>query len=204
MPGRRTRIDAGHIIAYQDGGHRYLKDGVVVVGGPGDRPRRREASDDGPADETIDARGMLADAGPDLHPRPPGRLAARQVVHRGSGAAPVLQLGPVRVPAGARRGPGRGRLAGLRRLLDGRAAAWRRHDRPARSGRCPEYTVERAIEAGIRLYMGPGYRSGRWYTRTAARWSTSGTRRRAGRACSGRSSSSSSTTAQATAWSRGS
>ena len=27
MPGRRTRIDAGHIIAYQDGGHRYLKDG---------------------------------------------------------------------------------------------------------------------------------------------------------------------------------
>ena len=31
MPGRRTRIDAGHIIAYQDGGHRYLKDGVVVI-----------------------------------------------------------------------------------------------------------------------------------------------------------------------------
>ena len=33
MPGRRTRIDAGHIIAYQHGGHRYLRDGVVVVEG---------------------------------------------------------------------------------------------------------------------------------------------------------------------------
>ena len=33
MPGRRTRIDAGHVIAYQDGGHRYLRDGVVVVEG---------------------------------------------------------------------------------------------------------------------------------------------------------------------------
>src|SRR6266536_2156277 len=33
MPGRRTRIDAGHVIAYQDGGHRYLKDGVIVVEG---------------------------------------------------------------------------------------------------------------------------------------------------------------------------
>jgi hypothetical protein len=32
MPGRRTRIDAGHIIAYQDGGHRHLRDGVVVEG----------------------------------------------------------------------------------------------------------------------------------------------------------------------------
>ena len=33
MPGRRTRIDAGHIIAYQDGGHRYLRNGVIVVEG---------------------------------------------------------------------------------------------------------------------------------------------------------------------------
>jgi len=28
----------------------------------------------------------------------------------------------------------------------------------------PEYAAEKAIEAGIRLYMGAGYRSGRWYT----------------------------------------
>ena len=29
----RRRIDASHVIAYQDGGHRYLRDGVVVTDG---------------------------------------------------------------------------------------------------------------------------------------------------------------------------
>jgi hypothetical protein len=29
----RRRIDASHVIAFQDGGHRYLKDGVVVTDG---------------------------------------------------------------------------------------------------------------------------------------------------------------------------
>lgn len=27
----RRRINATHVIAYQDGGHRYLQDGVVVI-----------------------------------------------------------------------------------------------------------------------------------------------------------------------------
>ena len=52
MPGRRTRIDAGHVIAYQDGGHRYLKDGVVVVEGQEIVHVGAAASYDGPADET--------------------------------------------------------------------------------------------------------------------------------------------------------
>ena len=29
----RRRIDASHVIAYQDGGHRYLRDGVIVTDG---------------------------------------------------------------------------------------------------------------------------------------------------------------------------
>jgi len=33
MAERRTVIRASHIVAYQDGGHRYLRDGVVVVEG---------------------------------------------------------------------------------------------------------------------------------------------------------------------------
>jgi hypothetical protein len=31
MPDRRLVIRASHIVAYQDGGHRYLRDGVIVV-----------------------------------------------------------------------------------------------------------------------------------------------------------------------------
>src|SRR5215217_9159204 len=61
MPGRRTRIDAGHIIAYQNGGHRYLRDGVVVV--EGQEIVHVGASYAGPADETIDARRMLLTPG---------------------------------------------------------------------------------------------------------------------------------------------
>ncbi len=61
MPSRRTRIDASHVIAYQDGGHRYLKDGVIVVQGRDIVHVGRTYV--GPADETIDARGMLVTPG---------------------------------------------------------------------------------------------------------------------------------------------
>ncbi len=33
MAGTRTRIDAWHVIAYQHGRHRYLRDGVIVIEG---------------------------------------------------------------------------------------------------------------------------------------------------------------------------
>ena len=33
MPGRRTIIRASHIVAYQDGGHQSLRDGVIVIEG---------------------------------------------------------------------------------------------------------------------------------------------------------------------------
>jgi hypothetical protein len=33
VAGTRKRIEASHVIAYQDGGHRYLRDGIVITEG---------------------------------------------------------------------------------------------------------------------------------------------------------------------------
>ena len=48
-----TMIRASHIIAYQDGGHRHLRDGVVVY--DGDTIRHVGHSYDGPVDEVLAA-----------------------------------------------------------------------------------------------------------------------------------------------------
>jgi hypothetical protein len=40
MAERRVLIRASHIVAYQEGGHRYLRDGVIVNRGANDPPRR--------------------------------------------------------------------------------------------------------------------------------------------------------------------
>jgi cytosine/adenosine deaminase-related metal-dependent hydrolase len=61
MPATRTRIDAGHVIAYRDGGHRYLRDGVVVV--EGNQIVHVGPTYDGPSDEQVDARTMLVTPG---------------------------------------------------------------------------------------------------------------------------------------------
>ena len=61
--GRRTRIDASHVIAYDEraGAHRYLRDGTVVV--EGDRVVHVGKGFAGRADETIDARGRIVAPG---------------------------------------------------------------------------------------------------------------------------------------------
>ncbi|MFC7607696.1 hypothetical protein [Teichococcus aestuarii] len=51
----RTLICASHIIAYQNGGHRHLKDGVVVI--ENDTILHVGQGYEGPVDETIDAAG---------------------------------------------------------------------------------------------------------------------------------------------------
>src|ERR671920_1898302 len=59
----RRRIDASHVIAFQHGGHRYLRDGVVVTDGSeiihvGPRESSNQAVDD-----AIDARDMVLTPG---------------------------------------------------------------------------------------------------------------------------------------------
>ena len=105
----------------------------------------------------------------DLDPRPHRGLAARPLVHRGRGQPPVLVLGPVRDAARAGRSPGRGGRPGLRRLLDGRAAAGRRARPSWRSAAWASTSIERAAHYGLRVYMGLAFRSGRWLTRDGKR-----------------------------------
>src|SRR5215207_654051 len=98
MPGRRIRIDASHVIAYEDRGRRqFYNSGLFEF-----LPVRGAAQDEDASRACVD-------------------YSMAELLH--GGATTVLEIGPL-----------------------------------------PEYTAQKAIEAGIRLYMGPGYRSGRWYT----------------------------------------
>ncbi|HUZ00636.1 MAG TPA: hypothetical protein VMU89_09820 [Thermomicrobiaceae bacterium] len=61
MAGERTRIDAGVVVAFQDGEHRILHDGVVVV--EGNEILHVGRGFDGTVDRTLDARRMLVTPG---------------------------------------------------------------------------------------------------------------------------------------------
>jgi cytosine/adenosine deaminase-related metal-dependent hydrolase len=57
----RRLITASHIIAVQDGGHRYLRDGVVVT--EGNEIIHVGPAFDGEVDETLDAIGKIVTPG---------------------------------------------------------------------------------------------------------------------------------------------
>src|ERR671916_2875 len=57
------RIDASHVIAFQEGGHRHLRDGVVVTDGSDIIHVGPQGSWNQPVDETIDASGMVVTPG---------------------------------------------------------------------------------------------------------------------------------------------
>ena len=58
---KRTRIRAGHVIAFQDGGHRHLRNGVVVW--EGDEIIFVGSRFDGEVDETVDATDKILTPG---------------------------------------------------------------------------------------------------------------------------------------------
>ena len=165
MPGRRTRIDAGHIVAYQgtgqDGGHRYLKGGVIVV--EGHDIVHVGTSYDGPADETIDASGMLVTPGfinthAHLSGSPLDKSFLEDRGRRQFYNSGLFEFLPVR---GAAQDAAASRACvdySMAELLHGGTTT------VLEIGPLAEYTAEKAIEAGLRLYMGPGYRSGAWHT----------------------------------------
>ena len=59
----RRLIEASHVIAFQDGGHRHLRDGVVVTDGSDIVHVGPRGSWNQPVDETIDASGMVVTPG---------------------------------------------------------------------------------------------------------------------------------------------
>jgi cytosine/adenosine deaminase-related metal-dependent hydrolase len=161
--GKRTRIDAGHIIAYDPraGAHRYLRDGTIVV--EGDAIVHVGKTYDGPADQTIDARERLVTPGfVNVHAHLAGSPLDKSFLED--------------------RGPRQFYLSGLFEYLPARGGAQDEEATRAcfdysmvellrtgttttlEMGPLLEEAVESAVNVGLRLYLGANVRDGRWYT----------------------------------------
>ena len=157
----RRMIKAGHIIAFQDGGHRHLRDGVVVW--DGDTIIHVGRSFEGAVDEVVDAPDKVVT---------PGFINTH--VH--------MTESPLDKSFVEDRGPRNFYLSGLFEFLTARNVSINRAMRRAcvaysvpemirtgtttvmEIGSCGEDVVELAGRAGLRTYVGQGYRSGRWFT----------------------------------------
>jgi cytosine/adenosine deaminase-related metal-dependent hydrolase len=157
----RTVIRASHVIAFQDGGHRHLRDGVVVY--EDDRIAYVGPQYDGPADATIIATNKVVT---------PGLINTH--TH--------LSESPLDKSFVEDRGPRQFYLSGLFEFLSARDGAITDAARRAciaysmpellRTGTTTvmeigwhgDVVAEHAARCGIRAYIGQGYRSGRWFT----------------------------------------
>jgi cytosine/adenosine deaminase-related metal-dependent hydrolase len=165
MPAR-TRINAGHIIAAKNGQHRHLRNGVVVF--EGDTIVHVGPSFDGEADQTIDVpNGIVTPGFINTHAHLAGSPLDKSFIEDagprqfyGSGLFEYL---PVRGGAQDAEADVACLAFSMTELI--------------RSGtttvmeighRGPE-AVEEANKVGLRLYMGLGYRSGRWLTKDGKR-----------------------------------
>ena len=157
----RTLIKAPHIIAFQNGGHRHLRDGVVVY--EEDRIIHVGRNFDGSADVVIDAKNRVIT---------PGLINTH--AH--------LSESPLDKSFVEDRGPRQFYLSGLFEFLSARDGAITEAARRAsvaysmvdliRTGTTTimeiggygDAVAEHAARCGLRAYIGQGYRSGRWFT----------------------------------------
>lgn len=159
--GRRTAIQAGYIIAYDGRGHRLLRDGVVVIEGNSILHVGRRF--DGTVDETVDARDRVLTPGLiTTHAHIAGSPLDRSFIEdRGNPQfwySGLFEMLPVR---GAAQDEEAGRACvdfSMAELLRGGVTT------VMEIGGQGEYVVERAPYYGLRVYMGLGFRSGRWVT----------------------------------------
>lgn len=165
----RRAIHATHIIAFQDGGHRYLRDGVVVT--EDDTIIHVGKTFQGEVDETLDAKGQILTPGLiNTHAHLAGSPLDKSFIEdRGSRQfylSGLFEYLPVRSGAQDEAGDRACLAYSMAELL--------------RTGttticeighRGPE-AVEEAGKVGLRLYMGLGYKSGHWYTEDGrqAKW----------------------------------
>ena len=159
----RRRIDASQVIAYQDGGHRYLRDGVIVVDGNeivhvGPRESWPEA-----VDETIDATGMIVTPGfinthAHLADSPLDKSFVEDMGRRQFYLSGLFEYLPVRSQAMDEEAARAGLAFSMAELLRTGTTT------VMEIGFHGEEAVRQAEQVGMRLYMGLGYRSGRWYT----------------------------------------
>lgn len=154
-------IKAGHIVAYQNGGHTHLKDGVIVV--EDDRIAYVGKTWEGTADEVIDATDKIVT---------PGFINTH--VH--------MSESPLDRSFVEDRGPRNFYLSGLFEFLTARDGAITDQARKAsvafsvpemirtgtttvvEMGAQGDYVAEQCEKVGLRAYIGEMYRSGRWFT----------------------------------------
>ena len=156
-----TAIQASHIIAYDGGQHRHLQNGVVVY--EGNTITHVGQTYDGPIDDTIDATGKVVTPGfINTHAHLAGSPLDKSFIED--------------------RGNPQFYMSGLFEFLPARGGAMTSDDARAcvdfslvellRSGTTTilemggqsDYVAAQAGHLGLRAYVGPMYRSGRWYT----------------------------------------
>jgi 5-methylthioadenosine/S-adenosylhomocysteine deaminase len=159
--GQRVRIDAGIIVAFQNGTHTVLDRGVVVV--DGNEIVHVGAGYDGPVDRVLDMRDRLVT---------PGYINTHS--HLAGSPLDKSFLEDV--------GKRQFQLSGLADMLPARGAANDRQMMEAcvdysmvellktgtttvmEIGSIGDYVADAVERAGLRAYVADGYRSGAWYT----------------------------------------
>ena len=159
----RRRIDASHVIAYQDGGHRHLRDGVVVTDGSDIVHVGPQGSWNQPVDETIDASGMVVTPGfinthTHLYESPLDKSFVEDMGRRQFYLSGLFEYLPVRSMAMDEEAAHACLAYSMAELLRTGTTT------VMEIGSYGEEAVRQAGRVGMRLYMGLGYRSGRWYT----------------------------------------
>ena len=157
----RRAIRAGHVIAYQDGEHRHLREGVVVWDGNEIVHVGKEL--DGPVDEEIDAAGRIVTPGfinthAHLYESPLDKSFVEDRGNRQFYLSGLFEFLPVRSAAAdddAFRACIAFSMAEL--LRTGTTTVME-------IGSFGDDVADQAEAAGLRAYIGQGYRSGRWYT----------------------------------------
>lgn len=166
----RTRFDAPWIVAHQDGGHRTLRDGCVVV--EDDRIVHVGHDYAGPVDETVRTDAVitpgLISMHAHLHESPVDKSLGEDVPRRQWWSTSLIDILPTKG-------------ASLREqdMLACTELSLHEHIRTGTTtvlqlGQLSEQVAERIAASGLRGYVGEFYRSGRWFTpdgrRVAYEW----------------------------------
>lgn len=157
----RRRIDASHIIAFQDGGHRYLREGSILLEGNTIQAVGPRSSE--PVDEVIDAGGMLVTPGfinthAHLYESPLDKSFVEDKGRRQFYYSGLFEYLPVRSAAMDDEGAHACLAYSMAELLRTGTTT------VMEIGSYGDEAVRQADRFGMRLYMGLGYRSGRWFT----------------------------------------
>jgi cytosine/adenosine deaminase-related metal-dependent hydrolase len=162
----RTLIRASHIIALQDGEHRHLRDGVIVV--DGNEVIHVGKTFDGTADREIDATGMVVTPGlinthTHLYESPLDKSFVEDKGPRQFYGSGLFEYLPARSAASDESGARACLAFSMAELIRSGTTT------VLELGSHGDRAAELAEQAGLRAYIAQGYRDGRWFTRDGRR-----------------------------------